>query len=663
MTLVLAAVVVLFAGSVAAVLLAPWPRLSGPTTAAAGVVAAALGIAGAVPHLLGAPSFEARLAVPLAFGEPTLGLDALSAFFLVPLFGLSALAAVYGPAYLAHSRRRPFTTAAAFQGVLIASMALVLLARDALSFLVAWEVMTLSSYALVALEHGAAEVRRAGWVYLIAGHVGVALLMALFFLLGARAGALDFAAYRAMPAPTGGLAVVLALLAIGGFGVKAGLVPLHVWLPEAHAAAPSHVSALMSGVMVKLGLYGIVRALGFLVPAAFWGPALVCLGFAGAIVGISQALYQRDLKRVLAYSTVENVGLVVVGLGLGYWGVHSGQPRLAALGFTAGLLHLWGHVAMKGLMFLSAGSVVHGAGTRDLEKLGGLLKRMPVTGGALLFGAVALSALPPLTGFVSEWLIYMGLVEGGVAQGGAGGLALMLAVGFLALVGGLAALAFARLVGIALLGSPRAPEAANAHESSMALTAPLLVLAVVVVFLAVAPGVVLGPITHVVAELAPSLAPGNLAALGAPLATLGLCNALVWGALAVVGLFLARRVRRVAADDTWGCGYAAPTTRMQYTGAGFAELVVTRIVPRFWRPSVERTGVPLALFPTASHLRTGQVDPLTRSVYEPFFSRWAGRLQRLRWMQQGILHVYVLYIFVAVLLAFAWSVFRAWSAR
>jgi formate hydrogenlyase subunit 3/multisubunit Na+/H+ antiporter MnhD subunit len=663
MTLVLAAIVVLFAGSALAVVLAPWPRLSGPATAAAGLVAAALGIAGAAPQLAGAPSFEARLAVPLAFGEPVLGLDALSAFFLVPLFALSALAAVYGPAYLAHSARRPFATASAFQGVLVGSMALVLVSRDALSFLVAWEVMTLASYALVALEHGEADVRRAGWVYLVAGHVGVALLMALFLLLGARAGGLDFAAYRAMPAPTGVLAAVLAVLAIGGFGVKAGLVPLHVWLPEAHAAAPSHVSALMSGVMVKLGLYGILRVLGFLVPAGWWGPALVCLGFAGAIVGISQALYQRDLKRVLAYSTVENVGLVVVGLGLGYWGIHTGHTRLAALGFTAGLLHLWVHVAMKGLMFLAAGSVVHGAGTRDLERLGGLLKRMPLTGGAMVFGAVALSALPPLTGFVSEWLIYMGLVEGGVAQGGAGGLALMLAVGFLALVGGLAALAFARLVGVALLGSPRAPAAAHAHESSLALTGPLVVLVALIAFLAIAPGVALGPITHVAVQLAPSLDPRALDALGGSLSTLGLCNGVVWGALALVGLFLARRVRRVASDDTWGCGYAAPTSRMQYTGAGFAEYVATRIVPRFWRPSIEREGLPLALFARPSQLHTTQVDPLTRSIYEPFFSRWAGRLQRLRWMQQGILHVYVLYIFVAVVLSFVWSVYRAWSVR
>jgi hydrogenase-4 component B len=256
-------------------------------------------------------------------------------------------------------------------------MAVVVVARSAILFLMAWEVMTLASYLLVTFEHEEAEVRRAGFVYLLAAHAGVACLILLFLLLGRNAGSLDFAAFHAATPAATPLAAVLFALAAVGFGIKAGVVPLHVWLPEAHAAAPSHVSALMSGVLIKVGLYAFLRTLTFLPPAAWWGPLLMGVGIAGALLGISVAVYQRDLKRVLAYSSIENVGIVLLGIGVGYWGLTRGEPRVAALGMAGGLLHLWNHALMKGLMFFSAGSVVHGTGTKDIERLGGLMKTMP----------------------------------------------------------------------------------------------------------------------------------------------------------------------------------------------------------------------------------------------------------------------------------------------
>ena len=256
-----------------------------------------------------------------------------------------------------------------------------------------------------------------------------------------------------------------------GFGAKAGFVPFHVWLPEAHPAAPSHVSALMSGVMIKMGLYGLLRVVSFIgPPAPWWGLSLGALGLLTALVGISLALYQRDMKRVLAYSSIENMGLIGLALGVGLFGSATGQSAVAALGTSAGLLHIWNHALMKCLMFFAAGSVLHGTGTKDLEKLGGVAKRMPWTGVAMIIGAVAISALPPLNGFVSKWLMYLSLMKYGLATSGGRGLTALLAVGVLALVGGLAGIAFVRLTGIALLGSPRS-DAARARPRILALDA------------------------------------------------------------------------------------------------------------------------------------------------------------------------------------------------
>jgi formate hydrogenlyase subunit 3/multisubunit Na+/H+ antiporter MnhD subunit len=517
--------------------------------------------------------------------------------------------------------------------------------------------MTLASYALVVFEHEEAAVRRAGWVYRVAAHVGVACLLAVFLLLGRASGRLEFAAF----AVSGWGAPVVFGLALVGFGIKAGVVPLHVWLPEAHAAAPSHVSALMSGILIKMGIYGLLRVMTFLPPARWWGPTLLWLGLVGALYGISLALYQRDLKRVLAYSSIENIGLVLVGLGVGLWGQSRGQGRLAALGLYGGLLHLWNHVLMKGLMFLSAGSVLHGAGAKDLERLGGLMRRMPTTGALMTLGAVAICGLPPLNGFVGEWLIYLGLVEGGLGADRAHHISLLIAVGLLALVGGLALLCFVRLIGVVLLGEPRHEAAAHAHESSPWMTGPMLLLATASAVVAVAPDRVLGALARVAAQLG---GPAEAAALGPVAAStrvIGLGSLVLLAALAGGGGVLALFVRRraPAQASTWDCGYAAPTARMQYTGAAFSELLAERLLPPPLRARVTRQA-PEAIFPTAGQLCTEQVDPFTRAVYEPLIARWADRFARLRWLQQGILHVYLLYILVVLVLALGWMSLGAW---
>ena len=622
-------------------------------------VGSVLGLVPVVDALLGRTFATLDVGFSLPAGRVLVGLDPLSAFFLVPLLGLAIPAALYGCSYLAgHPRARSLGAFACFFNVLLASMILVLIARHGVLFLVAWELMTLSSYLLVVFEHDLAEVRRAGFVYLIAGHVGVMCLVVLFLLVGREVGGLELERFVTLWA-TGGHAVALFTLALVGFGVKAGIVPLHVWLPEAHAAAPSHVSALMSAVLITLGLYGILRTLTWMNPGEAGAIALLGAGLLGAIYGVSMALYQRDLKRVLAYSSVENMGLVLLGVGLGLWAKIRNRPDIALLGAGGALLHVWNHALMKGLLFLSAGSVVHGARGRDLERMGGLLARMPRTGALMVLGAVAISGLPPLNGFVSEWMLYLGLGRMGLSQHDVGGLAALLVFGLLALVGGLAALCFVRLIGIALLGTPRGEDARNAHESPVGMLAPMAVLAAGCVGMALVPGPVLGALRPVLAQiLGAEIAAGEA---GQGVVALGGFHAGLWIAVLVVACALHAVVRKGASQDTWGCGYPGGTPRIQYTARSFSELAASHLLPGWLRARLAVVA-PKHLFPGRSTFSANAEDPATRDVYEPFLAHWARRFARLRWLQQGITHAYVTYILVVVLCALAWASLRAWMS-
>lgn len=629
---------------VATGLVAAGARRRAGIAAAGAVAAAAIAIPAAVAVLAGGGVDELRIAWAAPIEDVRLGIDPLSAFFAVPLLVLGASCAVYGAFYLDRARRAG--PPATLFNLLLAAMLLVVLARDAVVLLIAWEVMTLTSYLLVVHDHHEAAVRRAGWVYLIAGHLCVACLLALFVLLGQLGGGFGFAELSARPVG-GGMAVVAVLLALVGFGTKAGIVPLHVWLPEAHAAAPSHVSALMSGVLIKLGLYGLLRTLEFLEPAVWWGPSLAALGVVTAVVGIALALYQRDLKRALAYSSIENVGVILLGLGIGLWAAYEQHPGLAALALCGGLLHLWNHVMMKGLMFLGAGSLLHATGTRDLERMGGLLHRMPRTGALIVLGAVAIAGLPPLAGFTGEWLVYRGLIDGGLASTTSAGqvLWMLFAIAALAGVGVLAALCFVRVVGIALLGRPRTEAAAQAHESTAGMLVPMLVLAGGIVAMPfVAPWLVawFAPVAGQTAHVSISTATAARA-----LAPIGWLSLVLWAALAGGLLVLRWLSAQARSDDTWGCGYAAPTPRMQYTSGSFAESMLL-LLPRALRArtAVRRDAVP---FPRAGELVSNRDDPFTRSGYEPLFDRLGKRFARLRWVQQGITHLYVLYIVVTVI--------------
>jgi formate hydrogenlyase subunit 3/multisubunit Na+/H+ antiporter MnhD subunit len=663
MTVLLWSLIVLLLSGVGAALLSRAPKAA----SIVGAFGSALGCAAALPETLrllisGAQQSE-TFAWDSVHGAVVIGIDSLSAFFLLPVLGLSCLAAVYGFGYLrTHRRQESLGGAWFFYSLFVAGMILVLLARTTLLFLIAWEVMSVAAFVLVTFENEKEGVRRAGWTYLIATHIGVAALLAAFLLLGSQARSLDFAALRHIGAFTPLSANVVFILALVGFGTKAGLVPLHVWLPEAHPAAPSHVSALMSGVMIKMGIYGLLRFVSFLGdPAAWWGVCLIALGLISGLVGISMAISQRDLKRALAYSSIENIGLIVFSLGLGLWGISQRETAIAALGLTASLLHVWNHTAMKGLLFLGAGSVVHSTGTKDIERLGGLMKLLPWTSTAILLGSVAISALPPLNGFVSEWLMYLGLLKCGLIQTGLSGLASLLSVGVLAIVGTLAVITFGRIVGVVLLGSPRS-QIEHPHEASIWMLGPMTVLTVVCISLGAAPWLPCEAISGVVEQVGSTSVPGSgydVLNHDVPIATIGHMSLGLWITVLVVFTVLTIRIRKHARGPTWGCGYVCPDARMQYTSRSFGELI-GNLLPRPLRPRARSPHIK-GLFPARSKFQAQSPDPVRRGVYEPLFARLANRCVRLRVLQQGQTHLYLAYIIVTVLVALSWA--SAWEWR
>ena len=366
-------------------------------------------------------------------------------------------------------------------------MALLIVARNSLLFLVGWEIMALAAFFLVTTEDHDREVRAAGWVYLACTHTATLCLFALFALLRSAIGSFSLTSIPA-EAITGSFETAVFTLAVLGFGMKAGVVPLHLWLPGAHAMAPSHVSALMSGVLIKMGIYGLVRVTSlFPHPPVAWGAVLLALGVVSGVLGVAYAIGQHDLKRLLAYHSVENIGIIVMGIGLALIGRSLNRYDLIVLGLCGALLHVWNHALFKALLFLSAGSVIHATHTREIDHLGGLAKSMPSTAGLFLIGAVAICGLPPLNGFVSEFLLYLGLISTVLetSKPAYGGIAF--AVPTLALIGALAVACFVKAFATIFLGTARSTHSDQARESTFAILGPMAVLAACCLTIGLAP--------------------------------------------------------------------------------------------------------------------------------------------------------------------------------
>lgn len=662
MSLLGLALTIWVAGALLALLVRRRPMEATLVGVGSALAGAGFGASGAMATLLGAgtESWSAAWAVPL--GSLSLRLDPLASVFILPISLVGGACALYGGAYLRpYADERPVGAPLAGYNLLLASMTVVCLADNLLLFLVAWELMTLSSYALVVQDHELESVREAGRRYLIAAHLATGALLLLALLLSAGSGRFELSGLA--PGTAAAPPALLFLLALTGFGTKAGIVPLHVWLPDAHPAAPSHVSALMSAVMVTMGFYGLARFVPLLgPPPLWWGLVLMGLGVAGALGGIAFALAQRDVKRILAYSTIENAGIIALAFGVGLVGITLDRPALAAIGWLGGLLHLWNHALFKSVLFLGYGAAAQRVHSRDAEAMGGLLRRWPAIGGLMVLGAAAIAALPGLNGFTSEWVVFYGLLTGGAQLRGIPQIALLAGVPALALTGALAAACFARLTGVALLGEPRTEGARHAAAPGWEMWLPMLLLATLCVAVAWAPAQVVALLTPAVESVAAGADTSPVVVAVTPLGGVGLLVALGLGLGVALRWLLARRAAGTRGAPTWGCGYSQPAPRMQYTASSFAE-PMTRIFQPLLRSRVDRDIPTEGAWPEAASWRSVTPDRALAGLYEPVFQSVERAFLRVRGLQQGRVSTYLLYIVLTVLVLVAWMILPLGTQR
>lgn len=614
---------------------------------------AALGAAGALTFSWSA-DFVAGWQVP--GGRMALRVDAISAMFVLPIAALSTLGAWYGLEYWPQ-RAHPFNgrKLRAFYGVVTAGLLLLVVARNAVLFLVGWELMALAAFMLVTTEDEKSNVRQVGFIYLVATRAGTLCLFAMFGLLAAASGTLDMAGWSsALASPLGNAIFLLALL---GFGLKAGIMPLHVWLPGAHANAPSHISALMSGVLIKSGIYGLVRLTSLCeAPPLWWGYVLLGAGVISGMLGVGFAIGQHDLKRLLAYHSVENIGIICLGLGVAVLGRSLGHPELIALGIAGALLHVWNHALFKALLFLAAGAVIHATHTREIDRLGGLAQRMPLTSFAFLSGSAAICGLPPLNGLISEILIYLGLVRTGV-EGASAWLVGALAAPALAFIGGLALACFTKVFGSVFLGIPRSSHVEHARESGPAMLLPMAILVGACLLIGLGAPLVAPILNAAVIAWSGSTArvPPGVEQL-APLlwvSTLSAALLLVLMLMAARFVLRLRALRGASAVGTWDCGYTMPTVRMQYTSSSFAAMLVA-ILGWALRPSVQASRQE-GPFPVSAMFSSHVPDTVLDRVLLPSFARLGRWLERLRMIQRGNVHLYILYILGVLVVLLLWS--------
>lgn len=612
----------------------------------------------ALAALLGVAATSPDLRLPL--GLPWIGarfhLDALAAAFLVVVNLGGAIASFYALGY--GRRETDPDRVLPFYPLFLVGMNLVVMAADAFSFLIAWEVMSLASWALVMAHHREAENRRAGYVYLVMASFGALALLLAFGLLAGPNGRYAFDAMRAHP-PGGAVASLALVLAILGAGSKAGLAPLHVWLPLAHPAAPSHVSALMSGVMTKVAVYAFVRIVFDLcgAPQTWWSLVVLALGAATAFLGVLQALMQHDLKRLLAFHTVENIGIIFIGLGLALAFRAERMPLAAALALTAALFHVFNHSLFKSLLFLGSGAVTSATGERDMERLGGLIRRMPQTAFAFLAGCVAISALPPLNGFVSEWMTFQAILLS--PQLDAWALKLMVpAVGaLLALSAALAAACFAKAFGVTFQGRPRSEAAADASETDAFSRAAMFALVGLCLAAGVLPGFVIDALGPAVQPLIGAHMPAQssqpwLSIIPIAEARSSYNGLLVLVFIAASAALCALGIHRFASHawrraPAWDCGAPDASPATQYTAASFAQ-PIRRVFGTLVLAARESLDMPAPLDPRPARFEAVVHDPVWETLYAPISGAVAFAAERLNKLQFLTIRLYLTLVFLAL---------------
>jgi hydrogenase-4 component B len=657
-------------GAIGAVLLARHDRAANLVAFGATILGSAAALLASFITLLGGPEFQFELfPSPIPLLHVAVQFDALSAFFtmIVSLLGLAI--ALYSLGYIRgfYGRKNVGALGFFFNALLLATT-LVVCADNAFFFLLVWELMTLCGYCLVSFEHEDSETRRAGILYFVMSHIGTGCIMLGFLLLFQGTGQLEFARLHELgPGLAPGLRNAAFLLFLAGFGIKAGIVPLHIWLPAAHPVAPSNVSAFLSGVMIKMGIYGMARVWFDFLPAAagpplWWGVLVLTIGTASALLGVLYALMEHDLKRLLAYHSVENIGIILIGFGAALLFLAAHQPALAALALIAGLYHTINHATFKGLLFLGAGAVLHATHTRNMEELGGLIRRMPKTAFFFLVGAVAIAGLPPLNGFVSEWLTYQSLLRGFNTSQDLSRLLFPISGSLLALTAALAAACFVKAFGITFLAQSRSDHVRQAHEASPTMLAGMGLLAAICFGLGLFPTAflkVFDPVTSQLlgqslsAQLATTdgLALAPFSATAGSVSPIGIAALLlVLAPLPVVLCWIGCRGRKTKVGPTWDCGLRGLTPRMEYTATAFSK-PLQMIFRALFRPRREmQADYEFSRYFTRTIRFEVHIEPIfERWIYQPFHNSVLKLSKRIRALQTGSIHAYLAYVFVTLL--------------
>ncbi len=572
-------------------------------------------------------------------------IDSVSLFFLIPIFIIPPLALIYSFHYLENSAKK-FRAGVNyfFFSVLVASMALVVMSANMITFLLAWELMSLSSFFLVMYDYEVESNRTAGYLYFIFAQGGAMLLFAAFALIYSHTTSFDFTSFATIPDQ---IKLYVFIIAFLGFGSKAGIFPLHIWLPKAHPAAPSHISAIMSGVMIKMGIYGIFRIYLLLdTPTPLIGQIVLVTGMVTGILGVVYALAKQDIKSMLAYSSVENIGIILIGLGIGMVGVSEQNQAMAFFGFAGAMMHVFNHSIFKSLLFMGAGAVLHKTKTKNIEELGGLIKRMPFTGRTFLVGSVAISGLPPFSGFIGEFLIYYGAFQGLSSQK-LPFILVVLSIVSLAVIGGLATACFTKVVGLAFLGEPRTENAANAKECGMSMRIVMGIMALACLAVGVLPEPFVNLAFLGIAHIQ-TAAGFSTASFIVIIRNISQTAALFIGIFILVSIL--RKVlyarKEIGSGGTWGCGFTQPTVRMQYTGASYADEMVS-----FFKPFVPIT----TLYSGIREIFPGQttwsikVADIAESNYQRFLTTpLLNFVTKMKWIQHGNIQLYIGYIIVAI---------------
>ncbi|MBI4971773.1 MAG: hydrogenase [Candidatus Omnitrophica bacterium] len=604
----------------------------------------------------GTANFRAPWPVP--FGEFSVGLDPLSAFFLITIACVALASGIYGCAYLhSYHGKKNLGVHYFFYLWLIASLVLVVTAKNAILFLVAWEFMAIFAYFLLTFYDEKRSVRRAGQLYLIATHCGTFCLFVMFALMGSSAGSMDFD-QMALTHYGPVLTAVLFTLGLIGFGVKAGFFPVHIWLPHAHPAAPSHISALFSGFLIKTGIYGLLRIIFIIKDLPAWsGPVVLVIGAVSGVLGVLYALGQHEIKRLLAYHSIENIGIITLGIGMGLLGNATHHETIALIGYSGALLHVLNHAIFKCLLFLSAGSVIRSTGTGDIDEMGGLLKFLPFTGHLFLIGSLSICGLPLFNGFVSEWLVFRSLFDGVVHLDKFGIILAVMSLVSLALIGGLAAICFAKAFGVIFLGQNRSHANGVYKENPWMMWVPMAFLAVICVWIGLFPKTMVSfSLTSAASFISKEIIPAEMDSLLQPISfftkVFGVFF-LVLSLLILLRFFLIKRYP-VRLIGTWACGYELLAPRMQYTASSFAEPIL-HLFKRVVCFKVHRSEMPLTDFPKELALSSKVVDAPEHFIFSPILVLLKKISRVMLKLQSGYIPQYLFYILFALVALLLWK--------